>query len=160
MLTTIEGEEINVSDAAYNNQNRILALNVGNIPGGKAAKVVFRAEVTLEAINKDIGMTAHAYGTMPDEITEDYTPAEPGTPFVPEEGWALFERDHFSISNTEKVYPSEYVTAQNHVKGTPEQEKLAKTSDFMGFAAVGVGAIAIIAAIVLILARKRIQKNK
>ena len=160
VLTTIEGEEISVSDAAYNNQNRILALNVGNIPGGKAVKVVFRAEVTLEAINKDIGMTAHAYGTMPDEITEDYTPAEPGTPFVPEEGWALFERDHFSISNTEKVYPSEYVTAQNHVKGTPEQEKLAKTSDFMGFAAVGVGAIAIIAAIVLILARKRIQKNK
>lgn len=160
VLTTIEGEEISVSDAAYNNQNRILALNVGNIPGGKAAKVVFRAEVTLEAINKDIGMTAHAYGTMPDEITEDYVAAEPGTPFVPEEGWALFEKDHFSISNTEKVYPSEYVTAQNHVKGTPEQEKLAKTSDFMGFAAVGVGAIAIIAAIVLILARKRIQKNK
>ena len=160
VLTTIEGEEISVSDAAYNNQNRILALNVGNIPGGKAAKVVFRAEVTLEAINKDIGMTAHAYGTMPDEITEDYVAAEPGTPFVPEEGWALFERDHFSISNTEKVYPSEKSTVlPKNQEEADQAAKLAKTGDITALVALGVGVIAVAAGAALVVARRRMKKN-
>ncbi|MEE1420968.1 MAG: LPXTG cell wall anchor domain-containing protein, partial [Eggerthellaceae bacterium] len=58
---------------------------------------------------------------------------------------------------------SEYVTAQEHVKGTPEEQaeaaKLAKTGDTTALVALGVGALAIAAGVVLVIARRRMKKN-
>ena len=166
-LTAANGEVIHVDDSVYNDLTRILALNAGDLAGGQTAKVVFKAEVTVEALNKDIGMTSYAYATLPSKFDvndESYVKPELGSAFVPTEGWEAFAETHVNVFNPEKVYPSEKVSEKTPPLGTPEQQakaaKLAKTSDFMGFAAAGVGAIAIIAAIILILARKRIQKNK
>ena len=168
VLTTADGKTIQVSDDVYNPNTRILALNVGDLAGGEVVSVVFKAEVTLDAINKDIGMTSYAYGTLPSEFdaeNESYVKPEPGTAFVPTEGWALFDRTHTAISNVEKVYPSEKVTAQTPpLPNTPEEAeqaaKLAKTSDFMGFAALGVGVIALIAGVALVVARRRMRKEQ
>ena len=166
-LTAANGEVIHVNDSVYNDLTRILALNAGDLAGGQSAKVVFKAEVTVEALNKDIGMTSYAYATLPSKFDvndESYVKPELGSAFVPTEGWEAFAETHVNVFNPEKVYPSEKVSEKTPPLGTPEQQakaaKLAKTSDFMGFAAAGVGAIAIIAAIVLVLSRKRIQKNK
>ena len=165
-LTTPQGEVIHVNDNVYNDVTRILALNAGDLAGGQTVKVVFKAEVTIDAINKDIGMTAKGYGTLPSEFDvedESYVKPEIGSAFVPEGGWLLYDEGHMSVSNVEKVYPSEYVTAQEHVKGTPEEQaeaaKLAKTGDTTALVALGVGALAIAAGVALVVARRRMKKN-
>ena len=166
-LTTPQGEVIHVNDNAYNDVTRILALNAGDLAGGQTVKVVFKAEITIDAINKDIGMTSYAYGTLPSEFDvedESYVKPELGTAFDPGiGGWALYDFNHKSISNPEKVYPSKYVTAQNPPLGTPEQQaeaaKLAKTGDTTALVALGVGVIAVAAGVALVVARRRMKKN-
>ena len=166
-LTTPQGEVIHVNDNVYNDVTRILALNAGDLAGGQTVKVVFKAEVTIDAINKDIGMTAKGYATLPSEFDvedESYVKPEIGSAFVPEGGWLLYDEGHMSVSNVEKVYPSEYVTAQEHVKGTPEEQaeaaKLAKTGDTTALVALGVGVIAVAAGVALVVARRRMKKNQ
>ena len=166
-LTTPQGEVIHVNDNAYNKLTRILALNAGDLAGGQTVKVVFKAEVTIDAINKDIGMIAKGYGTLPSEFDvedESYVKPEPGTAFDPGiGGWALYDFNHKSIFNPEKVYPSKYVTAQNPPLGTPEEQaeaaKLAKTGDTTALVALSVGALAVAAGVALVVARRRMKKN-
>ena len=111
-------------------------------------------------------MTAKGYATLPSEFDvedESYVKPEIGSAFVPEGGWLLYDEGHMSVSNVEKVYPSEYVTAQEHVKGTPEEQeqaaKLAKTGDTTALVALGVGVIAVAAGVALVVARRRMKKN-
>ena len=166
-LTAANGEVIHVNDNVYNDVTRILALNAGDLAGGQTVKVVFKAEVTVDAINKDIGMTSYAYGTLPSEFDvndESYVKPEIGSAFDPGiGGWALYDFNHKSIFNPEKVYPSKYVTAQNPPLGTPEQQaeaaKLAKTGDTTTLVALGVGALAVAAGVALVVARRRMKKN-
>ena len=165
-LTAANGEVIHVNDNVYNDVTRILALNAGDLAGGQTAKVVFKAEVTVEALNKDIGMTSYAYATLPSEFDvndESYVKPELGSAFVPTEGWEAFAETHVNVFNPEKVYPSEKVSEKTPPLGTPEQQaeaaKLAKTGDTTALVALGVGVIAIAAGVALVVARRRMKKN-
>ena len=165
-LTAANGEVIHVNDDVYNDVTRILALNAGDLAGGQTAKVVFKAEVTVEALNKDIGMTSYAYATLPSKFDvndESYVKPELGSAFVPTEGWEAFAETHVNVFNPEKVYPSEKVSEKTPPLGTPEQQaeaaKLAKTGDTTALVALGIGTLAIAAGVALVVARRRMKKN-
>ena len=187
-LIQSDGTKLDVVDAAYTPDTRTLAVNVGHLLGGQSVTVNFDALVMEEARNVDVGNVAYASGTLPSDYDFETLYEEggfgddsigsfeefgygshdpkPGTPTViPTQyqgDWVAYRADLASVIS-DAAYPPG-VTAQGGVLPAENSADssliLAKTSDFMGFAAAGVGTIAIIAAIVLVLSRKRIQKNK
>lgn len=176
VLVTADGQVINVPDTAYDPESRILAVNVGDITSGKDARVIFKAEATTEMENSDIGMIAKGYGTLPSQVDPDdesYVKPDPGTAFVPEEGWAAFEENHVVVTHTEKVYPNEKsetpdpaVDNNNNTTKLASSadkpvvtQKLAKTSDTTATTALGIGALALLAACALVIARRRMKRD-
>lgn len=175
VLVTADGQVINVPDNAYDPESRILAVNVGDIASGKDARVIFKAEATTEMENSDIGMIAKGYGTLPSQVDPDdesYVKPDPGTAFVPEEGWAAFEENHVVVTHTEKVYPNEKSETPDPVVDNnnnttklvssadkPKTAKLAKTSDTTAATALGIGALALFAACALVIARRRMKRD-
>lgn len=175
VLVTADGQVINVPDNAYDPESRILAVNVGDITSGKDARVIFKAEATTEMENSDIGMIAKGYGTLPSQVDPDdesYVKPDPGTAFVPEEGWAAFEENHVVVTHTEKVYPNEKSETPDPVVNNnnnttklvssadkPKTAKLAKTSDTTAATALGIGALALFAACALVIARRRMKRD-
>lgn len=77
------GNVITVSDAAYNQASRTIAIAVGNLWGGQSRDLSFECTVSASAIAADTANVAFAHGTKP---SEDPTrnPTDPGDdPGVP-----------------------------------------------------------------------------
>lgn len=177
--------ELAVADAAYTPDTRTLAVNVGHLAGGQTVTVTFDALVMEEARAADIGNVAYGSGTLPsdydfeklieelapgddangtlDELGYASTDPKPGTPAVIpaqyHDDWVAYRADLASVVS-DAAYPPG-VTAAGGVLAADSEATgslIAKTSDFMGFVAAGVGVIALVAVIVLIVARKRMKK--
>ena len=165
-MTLADGTVVPVSDEAYDDKTRILAVAAGHLYGGQAVTLVFDALVTEKALGADIGNTAQALGVPPSAWDPDGTHPEAGQPFDPPAGWSSFERESERV-----VSPTAYAPGTNEKGGVIPAEKpdegttirakrLAQTSDELaaGFA-LGAGA-ALAAGTALLLARRHLRRAR
>lgn len=82
-LKTATGQEVAVADAVYNKAARTIALTAGTLYGGESATLTFQAEVTKDAIGKDIGNIAEVYGSQPKQKLPDPKDVDPDDPNLP-----------------------------------------------------------------------------
>ena len=168
-LKLADGKTVPVKDA-YDAETRRLAVNVGDVAGGTAVQLVFEATVTQEAVGADVGNVAMAFGTLPSQSDPNRFDAgttlpEPGTKFVPDEGWDAFEEAHPGISSGEPVYPSANVTADGGVK-EPEGwgtdafgTRLAQTGDAVFAMTVAMAFAAMVSLLVVVAATRRREEQ-
>ncbi len=134
-----DGTELEVSDDAYDHRTRVLAVAAGSLHGGQAVTLAFDALVTEAALGSDIGNTALAYGQPPSKWDPDGKHPEPGTPFVPGEGWEEYGRTREVIESPAAYPPG--VTRDGGVlpaegpvddSSTIAKTRLAQTGDALG----------------------------
>lgn len=165
-LTDADGRTSDVADSAYDARSRVLAVSCGDLRGGASVTVTFDVLVTEDAVGRDVGNTATAYGTLPSTREPGTSGITPGTPFVPSDGWESFIEAHPGVSNPNPVYPSADVNASGGVIGSADDDKradgkkdrtllhLAQTGDATkGALAI---AIACVAAFIALLARRQL----
>lgn len=108
----------NVYDAA----SRRLAVVAGDIAGGRSAVLTFEATVTEQALSNDVGNVARAFGTQPSQMPDDKrTPLDPGSRFVPTQGWDAFlasDEGRLQVTSGDPVYPSPQAGVANRTKVT------------------------------------------
>lgn len=154
-----DGTEVPVPADSYDPATRILAVNMGDVEGGTAVKFVFDAEIGEEALDSDVGNIAKAYGSLPSGIPGDElnNRAQPGSKFVPSQGWPAYEATHAGIQNPDKVYPSAKVSALSKVRPNPAdlEKQLAKTGDFNGVLFASVSMVGLVALAVAALSWRR-----
>ena len=171
------GAEVSVADSAYDAGTRTLAVAVGHLYGGQSATVVFTAVVTEDAVGADIGNVAAAVGDLPSKWDPDGEHPEPGKPFSPPGGWPDYEKDRPKVESP-KAYPpgGEDVTAEKLARtegegGDDEDSKkpkarpiagtkLAQTGDAALTAALPLLAAAAVGAGALLLARRRLRRER
>ena len=110
-LTDRAGTVHEVPDDAYDVEARRLAVTAGDLRGPGSITLTFDALVTEEAAEGDIGNVAEAFGTTPSGVDTGTVGGEAerpvgGKPFVPEDGWDAFEREHPTLSNPAPTYPA------------------------------------------------------
>ena len=125
-LTDRAGTVHEVPDDAYDVEARRLAVTAGDLRGPGSITLTFDALVTEEAAEGDIGNVAEAFGTTPSGVDTGTVGGEAerpvgGTPFVPEDGWDAFEREHPTLSNPAPTYPAG-VTDKGGVVTEPRPE--------------------------------------
>lgn len=89
-----DGADIAVDDGCYDPWSRTLAVSVGTVCGPQTATLVFDALVTPDAVGRDIGNVAIAFGEMPSQVSLPLSGPGRGEPFSPAGGWGLYERTH------------------------------------------------------------------
>ena len=166
-MTLADGSEVEVSDDAYNDRTRILAVAAGHLYGGQAVTLVFDALVTEEALGADIGNTAVALGVPPSAWDPDGTHPEPGQPFDPPAGWSSFERESERV-----VSPTAYAPGTDKDGGvlpaedgpdestTIRAKRLAQTGDDLAAGFLLGAGLAMTAAIALFLSRRRLRRSR
>ena len=125
-LTDRAGTVHEVPDDAYDVDSRRLAVTAGDLRGPGSITLTFDALVTEEAAEGDIGNVAEAFGTTPSGVDTGTVGGEAerpvgGKPFVPEDGWDAFEREHPTLSNPAPTYPVG-VTEEGGVVAEPRPE--------------------------------------
>ena len=168
-MTLADGSEIEVSDDAYDDKTRRLSVSAGRLYGGQEIVLAFDALVTEEAVGADIGNVAQALGTLPsqwDPDTDGKFPAA-GQPFDPPAGWEAFDRESERVESA-AAYPPGTNEKGGVIpaEGDPDEsstirlKRLAQTGDDLaaGFA-LGAGA-ALVAALALFLARRRLRRTR
>ena len=168
-MTLPDGSEIEVSDDAYDDKTRRLSVSAGRLYGGQEIVLTFDALVTEEAVGADIGNVAVALGTLPsqwDPDTDGEFPAA-GEPFDPPAGWEAFDRESERVESAAAYPPGTnekggVIPAESDPDegSTIRLKRLAQTGDDLaaGFA-LGAGA-ALVAALALLLARRRLRRTR
>ena len=168
-MTLADGSEIEVSDDAYDDKTRRLSVSAGRLYGGQEIVLSFDALVTEEAVGADIGNVAQALGTLPsqwDPDTDGEFPAA-GQPFDPPAGWEAFDRESERVESAAAYPPGTnekggVIPAESDPDegSTIRLKRLAQTGDDLaaGFA-LGAGA-ALVAALALLLARRRLRRTR
>lgn len=183
-LVTAQGVEVVVAADAYSSVTRVLAVNVGDVPGGKAATLTFEADITEAALGGDIGNLASAYGTLPSQINPEDLAGDkrpsPGSGFTPEEGWTAYDEGHRPIVTPEAAYPSKHAKdgvrpafespKPNKAKGAEDDGwgtnvvqgylKLAQTGDPLALSLTTLFVLAIGAAATLVIAHRRKDEDE
>ena len=168
-LTLADGTSISVSDDAYDDTTRRMAVSVGRLYGGTEVKLVFTALVTEDAVGSDVGNTAVALGTVPSKWDPESSHPEAGQPFTPPEGWETWERDTERVTSEIAYPPGTDVTGGSLAKTdgkkpddskTIAKKRLAQTGDAALAAALPLLAAAAVGAGALLLARRRLRRER
>ena len=120
-LKTAAGRTMSCSNV-YDAASRRLAVVAGDIAGGRSAVLTFEATVTEQALSNDVGNVARAFGTQPSQMPDDErTPLDPGSRFVPTQGWDAFlasDEGRLQVTSGDPVYPSPQAGVANRTKVT------------------------------------------
>lgn len=155
-LSLSDGTKKAVSDKAYDSATRILSVFAGSLAPGEHCVLAFDVRVTPEAVGRDIGNSALAYGTPIDGASDPDaegapsigTGLQPGDPFTPTEGWDALESLVGSrlkvIATMEPVYPLPNDRTEGVLTEAPTRvakHALAQTGDTTLF---GIGILTLI----------------
>lgn len=155
-LSLPDGTKKAVSDKAYDSATRILSVFAGSLAPGEHCVLAFDVRVTPEAVGRDIGNSALAYGTPIDGASDPDaegapsigTGLQPGDPFTPTEGWDALESLVGSrlkvIATMEPVYPLPNDRTEGVLTEAPTRvakHALAQTGDTTLF---GIGILTLI----------------
>ncbi len=128
-LVDAAGATHEVPASCYDVKTRVLAVSCGDLPGGASVTLTFEALVTEDALGKDVGNTATAYGTLPSAREPGGMGSAPGGPFVPAEGWPSYVEGRPGVSNPDPVYPSEDVNAAGGILPDDREDGGAATEE-------------------------------
>ena len=103
-LTTADGREIAVPEAAWDERSRTVAVYVGDLRSGQRAAVTFECVVDAGAVGADIGNVGSSYGGLPTPGGEwiEKGPYQPGDAYHPRGGG---EDVPTGAATTVPVYP-------------------------------------------------------
>lgn len=156
-LSLPDGTKKDVSDRAYDSATRILSVFAGSLGPGARCVLTFDVRVTPEAVGRDIGNSALAYGTPgdgasgPDAADPPSIGAglQPGDPFTPSEGWDALESlvgSRLKVTATlEPVYPLPDDRTEGVLASEPTRTRMHSLAQTGDVALLGIGIVALVA---------------